>query len=371
LKSRAASVEEPRAPEQAGHQEGVLLDRNSLLKGLARLASLAARFRAASRKRVGCWAARLAAAVRRRYQGGTATARRVLGRLLGPRLGKLRQHPPRPLLIPTRYYRRVAPPRWPTISIVTPTFNSARFVERTLASVIAQGYDNLQYIVQDGRSTDGTVDIVERHRGSLAGMESVRDRGQTDALNRGFGRATGEILAYLNSDDVLLPGTLHYVGAYFATHADVDVAYGHRVLIDENDREIGRWVLPPHDGAALVWADYVPQETLFWRRQIWERLGARLDESFQFAMDWDFLLRFRRAGARFVRLPRFLAAFRVHDDQKTIAQIATTGRAEMARLRERELGRPVLPEMASRQVRPYVIRHILWHRLYRFGLLLH
>ena len=82
----------------------------------------------------------------------------------------------------------------------------------------------------------------------------------------------------MNSDDLLLPGTLNYVAGYFEKHPDVDVVYGHRVLIDEYDREIGRWVLPPHDDEILSWADYVPQETLFWRRRIWDKTGAAMDE---------------------------------------------------------------------------------------------
>src|SRR5262249_36979350 len=190
------------------------------------------------------------------------------------------------------------------------------FLERTLKSVLGQGYPRLEYIVQDGGSTDETAEVLERYRGLLHHCESAPDRGQAHAINLGFGHGTGEILAYLNSDDLLLPGTLHYVAHYFATHPEVDAVYGHRVLIDENDAEVGRWVLPPHNDALLSWADYVPQETLFWRRRIWDKVGASLDETFQFALDWDLLIRFRDAGARFVRLPRFLGGFRVHAQQK-------------------------------------------------------
>jgi hypothetical protein len=141
------------------------------------------------------------------------------------------------------------------------------------------------------------------------------------------------------------------------------------VLIDEANREIGRWVLPLHDDRALSWADYVPQETLFWRRRIWERVGARLDESFQFAMDWDLLLRFRDSGARFVRLPRFLGAFRVHPDQKSTSRIADLGAAEMARLRERIHGRPVSTREIAQALRGYHVRHLACQQLYRLGVL--
>ena len=94
-------------------------------------------------------------------------------------------------------------------------------------------------------------------------------------------------MAYLNSDDLLLPGALPTVAAYFAQHPEVEVVYGHRVVIDEAGDEIGRWVLPPHDDKALRWADYIPQETLFWRRSIWGKSGGRMDETFRFALDWE------------------------------------------------------------------------------------
>src|SRR5439155_11875113 len=121
------------------------------------------------------------------------------------------------------------------------------------------------------------------------------NRGQAHAINLGFRHATGEILAYLNSDDLLLPGALAYVANHVVRHPEVGVVYGHRVVIDADGREVGRWVLPPQDDASLVWDDYVPQETMFWRRRAWERVGARLDETFHFALDWDLILRFRQA----------------------------------------------------------------------------
>ena len=298
-----------------------------------------------------------------------AIAKRVAGRFLHPGLGNFYQYPSRPLRVPTRYRRPRLSGSCPVISIVTPTFNSAQFLERTIRSIIDQGYEGLECIVQDGGSTDDTLDVLERHRARIASVETRKDKGQADALNAGFRRATGEILAYLNSDDLLLPGALHYVAQFFSRHGDVDVMYGHRVVIDEYDEEVGRWVLPPHDDDILAWADWVPQETLFWRRRIWERVGARFDDSFQFAMDWDLLLRFREAGARFARAPRFLGAFRVHASQKTSTQLSGLGAREMARLRERVHGRPVSPPTVDRHILPYLRRHLIYDRLYRLGLL--
>ncbi len=292
-----------------------------------------------------------------------------LSRFLRPRLGNLRHHPPRALEIPDSYRSEPPVAPEPVISIVTPTMNSVRFVERTIQSVLDQGYGRLEYILKDGDSTDGTLDVLERYRSRLAAVAVGKDSGQSGALNHGFASTTGEIMAYLNSDDLLLPGTLRYVARYFATHPHVDVVYGHRILIDENDHEIGRWVLPPHENGILSWADYVPQETLFWRRRIWERAGGRIDDSFHMAMDWDLLLRFRDAKARFVRLPRFLGAFRVHEDQKTSARLHDVGVREMARLRQRVHGRTIAPSELRWRVRGYLLRHMVYQKLYRAGLL--
>jgi GT2 family glycosyltransferase len=295
--------------------------------------------------------------------------RHVIKRLVGIRLGYLWDYPPRPLRLPRWYGETAAPAPAPLISIVTPSFNQAPFLERTLHSILDQGYPRLEYVVQDGASADGTQAILERYQAWLTHWESAPDGGQTQAINLGFRHTSGEIMAYLNSDDLLLPGSLACVARYFAEHAEVDVVYGHRILIDENDGEVGRWVLPPHDDRVLAWANFVPQETLFWRRRIWERVGGALDASFRFAMDWDLILRFLEAGARFVRLPRFLGAFRVHSRQKTSAQLRTIGEEEMGRLRRRCHGRGVTPPEISRAIRPYLLQHALCQRLYQIGLL--
>lgn len=285
---------------------------------------------------------------------------------LGVRLGVLDQYYPQPL----RTARPTVAGREPlTVSIVTPSYNQADFLEQTLDSVLNQGYGRLEYIVQDGQSSDGSAAVLERYQKRLTHWETRRDRGQAHAINLGFQHATGEVLAYLNSDDLLLPGTLHYVADYLDRHPEVDVVYGHRIVIDEAGNEIGRWVLPPHNDAVLSWADYVPQETLFWRRGIWERVGGAVDESFQFALDWDLLLRFRDAGARMVRLPRFLGAFRHHEQQKTAARLESTGLPEMRRLRQRCHGRAVSYREIAWNLTGYMLRHVCCQRLYQLGLL--
>jgi len=276
----------------------------------------------------------------------------------------LRQYPPRPL--PSmRVPAAPAQGQCPRITIVTPSYRQEAFIERTIRSVLDQGYPETEYIVQDGGSADGTRSILYRYQARLASWESRRDDGQAQAINRGFARSTGEIMAWLNSDDILLPGTLAYVAEYFRQHPDVDVIYGYRLCIDEEDRHIGRWVLPRHDDEVLSWADFVPQETLFWRRRIWEKAGACVDESFHFAMDWDLLLRFRAAGARFARVPRFLGGFRIHAQQKTSAAIDEVGFDEMNRLRQRVLGRVPAMREIRRAVAPYLVRHVARDLLWR------
>jgi GT2 family glycosyltransferase len=256
-------------------------------------------------------------------------------------LGSLNQYPPRPVRPLTFPSVTVAPSALPKFTIVTPSFNQGTFLPRTMDSVLAQQGIRLDYIVQDGGSTDQSAAEIRSRADRLKHWESIRDAGQTDAIVRGFSHTDctpDDILGYLNSDDILLPGVLAWIAGYFNDHPEVDAIYGHRILIDENGQEIGRWFTPDHDPELLRMIDFVPQETLFWRKRTYDRAGG-FDPSFHFAMDWDFLLRLEHSGARIVRVPHFLACFRIHAAQKTSSQISSTGEAEMRRLRLRELGR--------------------------------
>jgi glycosyltransferase involved in cell wall biosynthesis len=284
-----------------------------------------------------------------------------------PRLAHFEQYEPRPVLRPPSY-GDVDPPRnAPRISVVTPSLDQGEFIEQTLRSVLDQGYPNLEYIVQDGGSTDGTLSILDRYEPQLAHLASEPDRGQADAINRGFQKSSGDVLAYLNADDLLLPGSLSTVGRFFADHPDVDVAYGHRIVIDRSGREIGRWVLPPHDDDALRWVDYVPQETVFWRRRVWRSTGSAMTREFDLVLDWELLLRFLESGAKFVRLNRFIAAVRSHAGQKS-QRYVEHGAIECRKLRARYLGRlPSDGEIAS-AIRPYHLKQLLWHAGYRLGI---
>ncbi len=287
---------------------------------------------------------------------------RTLLRLCGLRLGMLRQYRPRPLAYPAMHLcAKGCPPS--RISIVTPSLNQGPYIERTIHSVWRQDYPHREHIVQDGGSQDGTLSILQRNGHRVTEWRSGQDSGQAHAINLAFERTTGEIMAYLNSDDVLMPGALSFVARFLHDHPDVDIVYSHRIVIDEADREIGRWILPQHDAKALLWVDYVPQETVFWRRRIWERSGGRVDESFHYALDWDLLVRFQRAGARFARLPTFLAAFRCHPAQKTLA-LRQVGTREVNRIRCVHHGAAVSQWGVAKAAGPYLLRHMALQNAY-------
>jgi GT2 family glycosyltransferase len=306
-------------------------------KTIAQLAAEATGFTAALRK------LRLGAASRWRETCGRPFASWLFRSVVEHywmQIGVLRHYDPRTL----QWDERLPGPKLadavlPQVGIVTPSYNQDAFVERTIRSIVDQRYPRLVYGVQDGGSKDRSPEIIGRYAPYLHFWESAPDRGQADAIHRGFTRlaptlAPDALMAWLNSDDLIAPGALRFVAEYFAAHPEVDVVYGHRIIIDDNDREVGRWIMPRHHPATLEWIDYVPQETMFWRKRAWDLVGG-IDPSFQFALDWDLLARFQQAGCRMVRVPYFLGAFRVHAEQKTSQAIHTTGAQEMRRIRTR------------------------------------
>lgn len=283
--------------------------------------------------------------------------------LLGCRLGQFEMYSPRPIADLGQYHQFKRKREGLRFSIVTPVYNQVSFIEQTLLSVVNQGYPLLEYIVMDGGSSDGTWQVVERYQNFISYSESARDSGQANAINRGMEHASGDILAWLNGDDILLPGALAYVAEFFETHPHIDAVYGHRIVINADGQEVGRWVLPPHSDSVMSWVDYVPQETLFWRRCAWDLIGARVDETFDFALDWDMLVRLRDAGTRFARLPRYIGAFRIHSAQKTSSSMATTGIVEMNRIRTRCLGRLPSRFETAIHVAPYLLQHAVLQRM--------
>lgn len=303
------------------------------------------------------------AALRAAYGRSRAHFRRAW---LRPPMWTFEQHLPRQLNLGALQTPPALPTQIPAIAIVTPSYNQARFLGAAIDSVLSQNYPNLSYHVQDGASNDGTIAVLKSY-GDKISWESSPDRGQSDAINTGFDGVEGDIMGYLNSDDALLPGTLAYVANFFHARPDVDIVYGHRIFIDSDGSEIGRAVLPAHDKKALLYAGYIPQETMFWRRRVWQAIGT-IDCSFQYALDWDFQLRAQGAGFKLERVRRFLACFRVHDNQKTTSNY-DIGRLEMDTIRRKYLGHvPSQPEI-YRAMLPYLARQFVFHWSYRLGLL--
>lgn len=284
----------------------------------------------------------------------------LLRKLLRIRLGRFAQFSPLPLL----RYRPPLPSsivtEWPTFTIVTPSFNQGRFIAATVASVMAQGCPRLEYIIQDACSTDDTRQVLSRLSGPKIDIRIGKDAGQADAINRGFAGTDGAIMGYLNSDDLLLPEALRTVADYFLRHPEVDAVYGDRLIIDEFDSVVGYWRLPYHDGWVMRTVDYVPQETLFWRRRAWDAVGGSFDSSLQFAMDWDFLLRLQQVGMRIEHVSAFLGAFRIHSEQKTSSSI-DRGRQEMRLLRRRHSSAAAL--LVAQLRHPWLLVRHVWQDL--------
>jgi len=204
----------------------------------------------------------------------------------------------------------------PKISIVTPSFNQASFLEETIRSVLSQGYPNLEYIVMDGGSTDGSVEIIRKYEGELTFWKSERDSGQSDALRRGFQQATGEVLAWLNSDDTLEPGTLRLIGEYMDTHSDIDLVYGNMNLIDAAGRYLYT-AYPLLDLRILVYENpFIPQQAMFWRRNLYDRIGG-VNPALRFGMDFELAVKFLLGGAKVAKIHKVIANFRVHRDAKS------------------------------------------------------
>ena len=211
----------------------------------------------------------------------------------------------------------------PLVSIITPSFNQAPYIESTIKSVLSQDYPRIEYIIVDGGSTDGTVDIIKKYdrRGGvtppLAWWVSEKDKGQTDAINKGFGRATGEILAWINSDDTYEPGAVSAAVKYLQEHPEVGMVYGDCNFINENGIVIGKFN-SAQTSHRLLRQGYVhiPQQTMFFRADLWKQVGP-LDPSFYFAMDYDLWTRISaHAGIKYV--PQTWANFRLHTSGKTI-----------------------------------------------------
>lgn len=255
--------------------------------------------------------------------------------------------------------------RLPLVSIITPSYNQAAFLEATIQSVLEQDYPNIEYIIIDGGSTDGSLDIIRRYAGRLASWVSERDRGQTDAINKGFARAQGSILAWLNSDDTYQPGAVREAVEYLAAHPEVGMVYGDGNFIDERGRVIGRFPSAQTDLKKLQRGYvHVCQQSSFFRADLWRAVGP-LDPAFYFAMDYDLWVRLARR-APLVYLPRTWANFRLHSDAKTIAADDRCW-PEMLRVHYRDGGSRFSPIVMKYYIRKLAAPLLNWRRRRMFS----
>jgi len=212
--------------------------------------------------------------------------------------------------------RSLAGQALPRISVVTPSLNHADLLDETLTSVLSQGYPSLEYVVVDGGSTDGSVDVIKRHEAGIARWVSEPDKGHADALNKGFAMTTGEIMAWINSTDVYYPWTLSTVADVFCDLPQVQWIGGMPTAVGSGPwpRGVLMGYCNKYD-LLLGHESTIQQESVFWRRSLWEQAGGRLDDSLRLACDYELWLRFARY-ASLHHVSTILAGFRYHDDRR-------------------------------------------------------
>lgn len=209
---------------------------------------------------------------------------------------------------------------YPKISIITPSFNQGHFIKETIDSVLSQKYPNVEYIVMDGGSTDDTVSILKSY-GKKIIWSSKKDKGQTNAINTGMKKATGEILAYLNSDDVYLPNTLHTVAEYFMSNPDAQWLTGDYFIIDEHGNKIQSLIASYKkllrnfpNKTTLTIANFIIQPSTFWRKPVMKKLGF-FNESLHYCMDFEYWMRIIEKYPLHI-LPNHFSLFRIHGNSK-------------------------------------------------------
>jgi glycosyltransferase involved in cell wall biosynthesis len=249
----------------------------------------------------------------------------------------------------------------PLVSIVTPSFNQVKYLEETIRSVLEQDYPKIEYIVIDGGSTDGSVEVIRKYADCLAYWVSEADRGQTDAINKGFATAHGSIFAWLNSDDTYQPGAVSDAVAYLQNHPNIGMVYGDLDFIDEQSKIIGKFPAAQTNLKKLRRGFvHIPQPASFFRAEHWRKV-APLDPTFYFAMDYDLWVRLARV-TDFQYLPgNTWANFRLHSDAKTVAADDRCW-PEMLRVHYRDGGKRWAPIVLKYYLRRLAAPLINWRR---------
>jgi glycosyltransferase involved in cell wall biosynthesis len=226
----------------------------------------------------------------------------------------------------------------PRITIVTPSYNQAAFLEETIRSVLLQGYPNLEYIIMDGGSTDGSLDLIRKYEKHLAYWVSEKDKGPAEAIAKGFAKATGDIFAYLNSDDLYLPHSLQTIADVMVDPA-VDVAYGNLYWIDADDGILGEQRQTPFMKLGYLYGgSTLQQPAVFWKKDLYTGCGG-MDASYKFAFDASLFFRFALKSARFKHVNKFVASFRIHPQSKSSNEFELCT-SELKRLRDSYLPFP-------------------------------
>ena len=237
----------------------------------------------------------------------------------------------------------------PKITIVTPSYNQGQFLEETIQSVLDQKYPNLEYFVVDGGSKDNSVEIIKKYEKHINWWVSEKDRGQPHALNKGFERATGDVLGFINSDDCLLPGALNFVGKHFAQGAQWLVGWVLFVELDDQNYP-QRW--HPHSRPEHWFVtNPIGQQGTFWKRELYQKYGGFLEE-YDLAFDYEYWMRLRfKAGVKPQTVRRCLGTYRMHASSKTITQHSTKMQPEYEQIRANCM--PLLTPQEQRQVQAF------------------